>query len=239
MVGEKVNKRVKYRRRIEAGMILAALREEFKLKELEAKTGLPISLLSRYATGDILPSEQHVEKIEELLNSELVSSILLKYIETHGRLAVSHKLASNPLPLWLAAKTIQYRVIQEKSNFNVIITPEVGGIPIAVLLSHLSGAKLVIARKKRYLNWSTTLAGIGGTAENIRVYYVDKRELDESHGSILVVDDIIVEGYTMESIFDLLKKAGVKPCCAYSIYGVGSLWKEKFPDLRVLAEVNQ
>ena len=239
MAGEKINKRVKYRRRIEAGMILAALREEFKLRELGLKTGLPISLLSRYATGDILPSEQHVEKIEELLNSELVSSILLKYIERRGRLAVSHKLASNPLPLWLAAKTILYRVMQKNLDFNVIITPEVGGIPIAVLLSHLSGAKLVIARKKRYLNWSTTIAGIGGTAENIRVYYVDKRELDEIHESILVVDDIIVEGYTMESIFDLLKKANAEPCCAYSIYGVGSLWKEKFPGFKVLVEVNQ
>jgi adenine/guanine phosphoribosyltransferase-like PRPP-binding protein len=242
MAEGKINKRIKYRRRIEAGMILAALREKFKLKDLEVKTELPISLLSRYATGDILPSEQHIQRIEHLLlDSELISSVLLEYVETQGKLTVSHRLAAHPLSLWLAAKTILYRSMREGQDFHAIITPEVGGIPIAILLSHLSGARLIIARKKRYLNWSKTLTGIGGTAENVRVYYVDEQELDldSGHRSILVVDDIIVEGYTMESLFDLLNKAGIDPCCAYSVYGVGSLWKEKFPNLRILAEVKQ
>ncbi|MEB3756101.1 MAG: hypothetical protein GSR79_04500 [Desulfurococcales archaeon] len=233
-----VNKRKKYKRRLEAGLILYALRKRLKLRELEGKTGIPLSLISRYSTGDILPGERHVEAIEKLLlDKEIIGNILSSYIDVRGKLAVGHRLSSDPLTLWLAAKTISYRLEYHGLNYDIILTPEVGGIPIGVSLSQLTQVRLVIARRKRYLNWKKVIAGLGGSAEHIKVYYIDKSDLDRDDAKILLLDDIVVEGDTMESLVDLASNAGREICCMYSVYGIGRKWKNKFPSLEVLAEI--
>jgi adenine/guanine phosphoribosyltransferase-like PRPP-binding protein len=238
MYTTRVNKRMKYKRRLEAGLILCALRKQMKLKELERKTGIPLSLISRYSTGDILPGERHVEAIERLLLDEgIIRDILSDYKDVRGKLAIGHRLASDPLILWVAAKTISHRLKYQGFSFNTILTPEVGGIPIGVALSQLSHTRLVIARRKRYLNWKKAIAGVGGSAEHIKVYYIDESELGDADAEILLLDDIIVEGDTMESLIDLVSNSGHRVCCMYSVYGIGEKWKHRFPRMKVLAEV--
>ncbi|MCE4614947.1 MAG: hypothetical protein F7B60_05420 [Desulfurococcales archaeon] len=238
MYSTHTNKRMKYKRRLEAGLILFALRKRMKLKELEEKTGIPLSLISRYSTGDILPGERHVEAIEKLLLDEaIISNLLYSYIDVRGKLAIGHRLASEPLTLWIAAKTISYRLEQRGFDFNIILTPEVGGIPIAVSLSQLRQTRLIIARRKRYLTWKKVVAGLGGSAEHVKVYYVDGSDLDNDNAKILLIDDIVVEGDTMESLVDLVSNANREVCCMYSVYGIGKRWRTKFPQLEVLAEI--
>ncbi|MCE4605892.1 MAG: hypothetical protein F7B59_00970 [Desulfurococcales archaeon] len=238
MYSTNVNKREKYKRRLEAGLVLYALRKRLKLKELERKTGIPLSLISRYSTGDILPGERHVEAIEKLLlDEEIIGNILSSYIDVRGKLAIVHRLASDPLTLWLAAKTISYRLKYHGLDFNIILTPEVGGIPIGVSLSQLREIRLVIARRKRYLNWRKAVAGVGGSAEHVKVYYIDMADLDGDDAKILLLDDIVVEGDTMESLVDLVSNAGREICCMYSVYGIGEKWKSRFPELEVLTGI--
>nr|MEB3825579.1 hypothetical protein [Desulfurococcales archaeon] len=102
-------------------------------------------------------------------------------------------------------------------------------------LSHISGATLLIARRRRSLGWEATVTGIGGRAEHVKVYYMEKPRGVEGMEAI-IVDDVVIEGDTLESLIDIAGKSGLVICCMYSIYGIGGSWKKRLPVLSVLYE---
>lgn len=103
-------------------------------------------------------------------------------------------------------------LLKKAPEFDVILTAESKGIPLAYEMARQSGINdYVVARKKTKLYMKnvveTKVKSI--TTDHVQTLYLGQREVDLMAGKrILIVDDVISTGQSLESLEKLVEEVG-------------------------------
>lgn len=115
-------------------------------------------------------------------------------------------------------------LLKKVPEFDVIITPEAKSIPIAYEMSKQSGKPYVIARKglKVYMRNSIKVSVNTITTKNEQNLFLGETEINLIKGKrVLIVDDVISTGESLNAVRELIGKAGAHESAACSFLAEG------------------
>lgn len=107
------------------------------------------------------------------------------------------------------------------TEYDVILTPEAKSIPLAHMLSKISGKPYVVLRKeyKPYLGDAISAETLSITTGKPQTLYLDEKDIDLIKGKrVVLLDDVISTGSTLQGMHLVMDKAG-----AITAYEVGIL----------------
>jgi purine operon repressor len=205
----------------------AKYKRNITYRELASKTGLPVTVLSRYAKGHVLPNTSRAKQLWKVLTklvgleTELRSRIkfdedgYFDNTEIVGDFNILQQAANHALANFAGKRVTK------------VLTAAVDGIPLATMVSNALGVNLVVAKKnkevgvKAFLEETYVLRGSGVTM----TLYIPKDAL-KKRDSVLVIDDMIKTGETQAALINLVRKARAEMSGLFSLIAVGDEWKK-------------
>lgn len=115
-------------------------------------------------------------------------------------------------------------------EFDVILTAESKGIPLAYEMSRQSGKKYLLARKsvKLYMRDPVEVDTKSITTANPQKLYLDAEDLAYLRGKrVFVVDDVISTGRSLESLEKLVEIAGAQIAAKGAVLAEGEAGERK------------
>ena len=101
-------------------------------------------------------------------------------------------------------------LIKKAPEFDVLITAECKGIPLAYEMSRISGKKYIVARKKPKLYMSDIVSvNVNSiTTEGMQTLCIGGEEASQMKGKrVLIVDDVISTGESLDALQSLVEAA--------------------------------
>jgi len=202
--------------RLNAIEVLAFLKERYGYKSLSEMLGLQVSILSRYINGHVLPNTSRAERIVKLFNESLLTEIVRRRLRTtdEGFYDLSGIVTDVDL-LRLVAKIVS-------AEFNVfsiskVLTVATDGIPLAVQVASELRAGLVIAKKRKDVDYTAYHEeAIRRTPALVEYLYVARRAL-RKNDVVLIVDDVARTGETISGLIRVANKAGARIAGIFTI----------------------
>lgn len=206
----------------------AKYKRNITYRELSSKTGLPVTVLSRYAKGHVLPNTARAKQLWKVLTKivglerELRSRIkfdedgYFDNTEIIGDFNVLQQAANNALANFAGKRVTK------------VLTAAVDGIPLATMVANALGVNLVIAKRskevgvKAFLEETYALKDSGVTM----TLYIPK-DVIKRRDSVLIVDDMIKTGDTQAALVNLVRKAKAEISGIFSLIAVGDEWNKK------------
>ncbi len=208
--------------------LLRTAKKRYTYRELSAKTNLPVTVLSRYAKGHVLPNAERARQLWGTLKKLVgLSTELRKRIQFNnegyfnntwiiGDFNILRQAAHHALATFAGRRVTK------------ILTAAVDGVPLATMVADSLGVNLVIAKWNKevgvpaFYEETYVLRGSGVT----RTLYLPKEAL-KRRDSVLIVDDMIKSGETQAALVNLVRKARAEISGVYSLIAVGDEWKDK------------
>lgn len=207
--------------------LLRTAKRQHTYRELSAKTGLPVTVLSRYAKGHVLPNVTRARQLWKTLKKMVGLEVELRrkirfnsdgYFDNTGiisdynilRQAAHHALAT------FAGKRV-----------TKVLTAAVDGIPLATMVANQLGINLVIAKWNKevgvpaFLEETYVLRDSGVTM----TLYIPKDAI-KRRDSVLIVDDMIKTGETQNALINLVRKAKAELSGIFTLIAIGEDWRE-------------
>jgi len=204
-----VNKYLEMKTRLSSIEILRLMKEEHSYEELSSMLGLSAPILSRYINGHVLPNLERSKKIIEVFREQLIDLIKRRIRFEDGKIFDHSAVLYNPSLLDKISKL----VFNEFSSMKVdkVLTVEADGIPLAVEVSREFGVNFVVAKSKKEM-------GIKDFIEVKRVFssgaysylFVPEGSI-EQNDKVLIVDDVVRTGFTLETLLEICKKCKAEP----------------------------
>lgn len=206
----------------------AKYRRNITYRELSAKTGLPVTVLSRYAKGHVLPTAERARQLWK---------VLMKFVGLENEIRSRMKFDENG---YFDNTDIigDFNILQQAANqalarfagkrITKVFTAAVDGIPLATMVANTLGVNLVIAKKekevgvKSFLEETFALKDSGVTV----TLYVPKDSL-RKRDSVLIVDDMIKTGDTQAALVNIVRKAKAEIAGFFTLIAIGDEWKAK------------
>jgi adenine phosphoribosyltransferase len=206
----------------------AKYKRNITYRELASKTGLPVTVLSRYAKGHVLPNTARAKQLWKVLvrlvglETELRSRIKFDedgYFDNTdivGDFNILQQAANHALANFAGKRVTR------------VLTAAVDGIPLATMVANALGVNLVIAKRgkevgvKAFLEETYALRDSGVTM----TLYIPKEAI-KKRDSVLIVDDMIKTGETQAALVNLVRKVKAEISGFFSLIAVGEEWKKK------------
>lgn len=206
----------------------AKYKRNITYRELSSKTGLPVTVLSRYAKGHVLPNTARAKQLWKVL-TKLVG------LERELR----NRIRFNEDGYFDNTEIIgDFNILQQAANHALanfagkrvtkVLTAAVDGIPLGTMVASALGVNLVIAKRskevgvKAFLEETYVLKGSGVTM----TLYIPKDAI-KRRDSVLIVDDMVKTGETQAALVTLVRKAKAEISGIFSLIAVGDEWKEQ------------
>lgn len=207
----------------------AKYKRNITYRELASKTGLPVTVLSRYAKGHVLPNTARAKQLWRVLTKlvglepELRNRIkfdeegYFDNTEIVGDFNILQQAANHALASFAGKRVTK------------IFTAAVDGIPLATMVANALGVNLVIAKRnkevgvKAFLEETYVLGRDSGVTMTL---YIPK-EVIKKRDSVLIVDDMIKTGETQAALVNLVRKAKAEISGIFSLIAVGEEWKRR------------
>jgi adenine phosphoribosyltransferase len=204
----------------------AKYKRNITYRELSAKTGLPVTVLSRYAKGHVLPNTARAKQLWKVLS---------KFVGLENELR--NRIRFNEDGYFDNTEIIgDFNILQQAANHALanfagkrvtkVFTAAVDGIPLATMVANALGVNLVIAKRskevgvKEFLEETYVLRDSGVTI----TLYVPKDAI-KKRDSILIVDDMIKTGETQAALVNLVRKAKAEISGVFSLIAIGDEWR--------------
>jgi adenine phosphoribosyltransferase len=172
-------------------------------RDLSSLLGLPESVLSRYATGDMLPSvetaQEILKRLEEAYPVAAVVKARLKTYETYIDMSFVN------LPEFWRLYEIYLSRRFPSLEVDVVLTAAADGIPLAVAVASRFEASLVVAKQYRepgVENYDYTYLREGRPV----TLYIPATQIRRGY-KVFIVDDIARTGKTLKALVGLCNKA--------------------------------
>jgi adenine phosphoribosyltransferase len=205
--------------RISSVELLATLKKSYSYRELSGVLGLSAPILSRYVRGHVLPSASRSEKFIATFREKLLRKMVTDEVSVtqDGSYDIS-AVVSNVGLLRQIAKVVY-------SEFNLVgvdkvVTMEVDGVPLAAEVAGEFNVNLAVARAERDL-------GVDEFFEQKAVYspssvkylYLPRSSVKKGE-HVLIVDDLVRSGTTIEALARIVEKAKAKIVGVFAIASV-------------------
>jgi adenine phosphoribosyltransferase len=207
----------------------AKYKRNITYRELATKTGLPVTVLSRYAKGHVLPNTARAKQLWRVLTKlvglepELRSRIkfdedgYFDNTEIIGDFNILQQAANHALASFAGKRVTK------------VLTAAVDGIPLATMVANSLGVNLVVAKRNKEVGVKIFLEEtyvLGRDSGVTMTLYIPK-EVIKKRDSILIVDDMIKTGDTQAALVNLVRKAKAEISGIFSLVAVGEDWKRK------------
>ncbi|MGB9959622.1 MAG: phosphoribosyltransferase family protein [Candidatus Bathyarchaeales archaeon] len=206
----------------------AKYKRNITYRELSSKTGLPVTVLSRYAKGHVLPNAERARQLWK---------VLTKFVGLENELR--SRIKFNEDGYFDNTEIIgDFNILQQAANHALanfagkrvtkVFTAAVDGIPLATMVANALGVNLVIAKRnkevgvKDFLEETYALKDSGVTM----TLYVPKDSI-KKRDSVLIVDDMIKTGETQAALVNLVRKAKAEISGFFSLIAVGDEWRTR------------
>ncbi|MEM3737012.1 MAG: phosphoribosyltransferase family protein [Candidatus Bathyarchaeia archaeon] len=207
--------------------MLHTVKKKHTYREISQWTKLPVTVLSRYVKGHVLPTSKRAKEIwaalqkvaglEEQLasrikfdemgyfdNTQIIGDVLLL------RLATQHAVSK------FAGRRI-----------TKVLTAAVDGVPLATLIANSLDVDMVVAKKGKEVGVKDYIEETYVPTESgvIMTLYIPRDSLRRGD-SVLVVDDIIRTGETQNALINLVTKTKGEVAGIFALIAVGKSWRE-------------
>ena len=206
--------------RISSVELLATLKKSYNYKELSGVLGLSAPILSRYVRGHVLPSGARSEKFISIFRERLLRKMVMDGVKVSqdGSYDVS-AVVSNVGLLRQIAKVVYSEL--SIGPVDRVLTMEVDGIPLASEVAGEFNVSLAVARSEKEL-------GVEEFYEQKAVYspwwvkylYLPRAALKRGD-SLLIVDDLVRSGTTVEALARMAERAKAKVAGVFAIASLG------------------
>jgi len=207
----------------------AKYKRNITYRELASKTGLPVTVLSRYAKGHVLPNTSRAKQLWKVLNK-------LVGLETELR----SRIRFDDTGYFDNTEIVgDYNILQQAANHALanfagkrvtkILTAAVDGIPLATMVANSLGVNLIIAKRNKEVGVKSFLEEtfILGKDSGVTVTLYIPKDIIKRRDSVLIVDDMVKSGETQEALVNLVKKAKAEISGVFSLIAVGEEWKKR------------
>ncbi len=220
--------------------LLRTAKKHHTYRELSQRTGLPVTVLSRYVKGHVLPTAKRAKSIWSML-TKLVSL----EDELRGRISFDDLGYFDNTNIICDLNLLQQAAQYTLSKFagrriTKVVTAAVDGIPLATVVAAALGADLVIAKKSKEVGVHDFIEEtyIPSNSAVMMALYIPKGVIRKGD-SVLIVDDIIRTGETQRALINLISKAKAEVSGIFALVSVGDDWErteslQKFPSEIVL-----
>jgi adenine phosphoribosyltransferase len=126
----------------------------------------------------------------------------------------------------------------EEVDYDVLVTAEAKSIPIAYALSVVTNKPYVILRKsyKPYMGEALQSETLSITTGEPQTLYLDEKDRELVRGNrVVIVDDVISTGSTLQGMHMILEKAGAKVTAEAAILTEGE--RAKWSDIISLGHI--
>ncbi len=208
--------------------LLKTAKKDYTYRELSSKTNLPVTVLSRYAKGHVLPNTERAQELWKVL-----TKLVGLQAELRGKIRFNEDGYFNNT--WIIG---DYNILQQAAHHALstfagkrvtkVLTAAVDGIPLATMVANSLGVDLIIAKRGKevgvpaFLEETYVLRDSGVTM----TLYIPK-DAFKRRDSVLIVDDMIKTGETQAALLNLVKKAKAEVSGVYSLVAVGDYWQTK------------
>jgi len=205
----------------------AKYKRNITYRELSSKTGLPVTVLSRYAKGHVLPNTARAKQLWKVL-----TKLVGLERELRSRIKFNEEGYFDNTEIIGDFNILQQAANQALANFagkrvTKVLTAAVDGIPLGTMVANSLGVNLVIAKKnkevgvKAFLEVTYALRDSGVTM----TLYVPKDAI-KRRDSVLIVDDMIKTGETQAALVNLVRKSKAEISGIFSLIAVGDKWNK-------------
>jgi adenine phosphoribosyltransferase len=207
----------------------AKYKRNITYRELATKTGLPVTVLSRYAKGHVLPNTARAKQLWRVLTKlvglepELRSRIkfdedgYFDNTEIIGDFNILQQAANHALANFAGKRVTK------------VLSAAVDGIPLATMVANSLGVNLVVAKRNKEVGVKAFLEEtyILGRDSGVTMTLYIPKEAIKKRDSVLIVDDMIKTGDTQAALVNLVRKAKAEISGVFSLVAVGEDWKKK------------
>ena len=205
--------------RISSVELLATLKKSYSYRELSAVLGLSAPILSRYVRGHVLPSAARSEKFIATFREKLLRKMIMDGVRVSQD--GSYDLSNVVLNVGLLRQIA--KVVYSEFNLDPVdrvLTMEVDGVPLATEVAGEFNVKLAVVRTERDL-------GVEEFVEQKAVYspssvkylYLPKTAIRKGE-HVLVVDDLVRSGTTIEALARMAERAKAKIVGVFAVASV-------------------
>jgi len=207
----------------------AKYKRNITYRELASKTGLPVTVLSRYAKGHVLPNTARARQLWKIL-----SKIVGLKVEIRNRIKFDEQGYFDNTDIIGDYNILQQAANHALANFagkrvTKVLTAAVDGIPLATMVANALGVNLVIAKRSKEVGVRAFLEEtyvLGRDSGVTMTLYIPKDAI-KRRDSVLIVDDMIKSGETQAALVNLVRKARAEISGVFSLISVGEEWKKK------------
>jgi len=208
--------------------LLRTAKTQYTYRELSTKTDLPVTVLSRYAKGHVLPNAARAKQLWSILTKlvglEAELHRIIRFNEDGyfdntwivGDFNILKQAAHHALATFAGKRVTK------------VLTAAVDGIPLATMVANSLGVNLAIAKRNKevgvpaFLEETYVLRDSGVTI----TLYLPKNAL-KRRDSVLVVDDMIKTGETQAALINLVQNAKAEISGIYSLIAIGDEWQKR------------
>ncbi|MEM2213946.1 MAG: phosphoribosyltransferase family protein [Candidatus Nezhaarchaeales archaeon] len=220
---------------------LRLLKKFYSYSELARRTGIPETVLCRYVKGDVLPGDDTAKKLWDSLDKiEQFHQVIYEKItvDPYGYVDTSN-IVNDPLILMRASHYVMIKFAGKR--ITKVLAPAVNGVSIATSIALILEVPLVIAKRHKEMGVRDYIEESYPTGPYMTSLYIPKNALS-SRDDVLIVDDLIRTGSTIQALISLVKKmkanvAGVFALVSVGDTGVQSLRAEHPFPIEVVASI--
>jgi adenine/guanine phosphoribosyltransferase-like PRPP-binding protein len=219
--------------RISAVELLSTLKKNYSYRELSSILGLSAPILSRYVRGHVLPSSSRSEKFVAVFREKLLRKMVMNQIRAAPEGTYDLTRAVIDVGLLRQIAKVVYSEF-EPTQVQKILTMEVDGVPLAVEIADEFNVNVAIAKTERDLGIEDFYEQrVVYSPDSVKYLYLPKNSLRKGE-HVLVVDDLIRSGITIDALVRLTEKAKAK---IVGIFTIASM-EHSLPKLKERLKLN-
>jgi len=206
----------------------AKYKRNITYRELASKTGLPVTVLSRYAKGHVLPNTSRARQLWKVL-----TKLVGLETELRSRIKFDEEGYFDNTDIIGDFNILQQAANHALANFagkrvTKVLTAAVDGIPLATMVANALGVNLVIAKRSKEVGVKTFLEETYALKDSgvTMTLYIPK-DIIKKRDSVLIVDDMIKTGETQAALVNMVRKVKAEISGFFSLIAVGDEWKKK------------
>jgi len=195
-------------------------------RRLSEMTNLPVTVLSRYAKGHVLPNSERARHLFRVLSKIVdLETELRKRIRFNDEGYFDNTSIIGDINLLRQAASFALARFAGK-RITKVLTAAVDGLPLATMIANSLGVNLVVAKCSKevgvpsFLDETYVLNPSGVTM----TLYVPKDAI-RRQDSVLVVDDMIKSGDAQAALINLVNKAKAELSGVFALIAMGDAWK--------------